>query len=92
MRKAIIAATLGSLVLAAPAAHANEWEGLAAGLAGAVITGAIVASQQPHVVFVPVHHHHVVVRRAPPRVIVIHDHAPVQASVPAGLVGDHGGL
>ena len=34
MRKAIIVATLGSLVFAAPAAHANEWEGLAGGLAG----------------------------------------------------------
>ena len=92
MRKAIIAATLGSLVLAAPAAHANEWEGLAAGLAGAVITGAIIASQQPRYVYVPVRHRPVAVRHraAPPRVIVIHDHAPAQ--VPASMIGDQGGL
>ena len=67
MRRAFIVATLGSLVFAAPAAHANEWEGLAGGLAGGLIAGAIAASQQPHVVYVPVPvvRHHVVRRRAP---------------------------
>ena len=34
MKKLLVATTIASLVLAAPAARANEWGGLAAGLAG----------------------------------------------------------
>jgi hypothetical protein len=58
MRKAIIAATLASLVFTAPAAHAGDWEGaaIAGGIIGtALLAGAIAASQhqpEPRVVYV----------------------------------------
>ena len=97
MRKAIIVATLGSLVLAAPAAHANEWEGLAVALPAQSLPERSLrrSSHMSSTCRASCHHSSHVsrrTRRAPPRVIVIHDHAPVQASVPEGLVGDHGGL
>jgi hypothetical protein len=73
MRKLLLATTIASLVLAAPAAHAQEWEGLVGGLAGGLIAGAIISSQQPHVYYVP-RHRYVAPR---PRVIVVHDHQVV---------------
>ena len=88
MKKLLVATTIASLVLAAPAARANEWGGLVGGLAGGIIAGAIVSSmQQPRMVYVPVRRHYVAPR--PVRVIVVHDHpvvhtviAPVPVAVP----------
>ena len=88
MRKVIIAATIASIALAAPAAHADEWGGLVGGLAGGLIAGAIASSMQPHTVYVPVERRHHVAPRprapAPTRVVVVHDRpAPVAVPVPA---------
>jgi hypothetical protein len=88
MKKLLVATTIASLVLAAPAARANEWGGLVGGLAGGIIAGAIVSSmQQPRMVYVPVRRHYVAPR--PVRVVVVHDHpvvhtviAPVPVAVP----------
>ena len=88
MKKLLVATTIASLVLAAPAARANEWGGLVGGLAGGIIAGAIVSSmQQPRMVYVPVRRHYVAPR--PARVVVVHDHpvvhtviAPVPVAVP----------
>jgi hypothetical protein len=89
MRKVIIATTIASLVLAAPAARADEWGGLVGGLAGGLIAGAIISSQQPRMVYVPVQRRHAAPR---PRVVVVHDRqvvhtvyvpAPVAAPAPA---------
>jgi hypothetical protein len=88
MKKLLVATTIASLVLAAPAARANEWGGLVGGLAGGLIAGAIVSSmQQPRMVYVPVRRHYVAPR--PVRVVVVHDHpvvhtviAPVPVAVP----------
>lgn len=87
MRKVIIAATIAGLVLAAPAARADEWGGLVGGLAGGLIAGAIASSMQPHTVYVPVERRHHVAPRprapAPTRVVVVHDRlAPVAVPVP----------
>ena len=89
MKKLLVATTIASLVLAAPAARANEWGGLVGGLAGGLIAGAIVSSmQQPRMVYVPVRRHYVA-PRAPVRIVVVHDHpvvhtvvAPVPVAVP----------
>jgi hypothetical protein len=80
MKKLLVATTIASLVLAAPAARANEWGGLVGGLAGGLIAGAIVSSmQQPRMVYVPVRRHYVAPR--PVRVVVVHDHPVVHTVV-----------
>ena len=88
MKKLLVATTIASLVLAAPAARANEWGGLVGGLAGGLIAGAIVSSmQQPRMVYVPVRRHYVATRT--PSVPNASDHpvvhtvvAPVPVAVP----------
>ena len=97
MKKLLVATTIASLALSAPAAHANEWGALAGGLAGGIIAGAIVSSmQQPRTVYVPVRvaphqRPHYVAPKTPVRVVVVHDHpyavvhtvvAPVPVAVP----------
>ena len=89
MRKLLLATTIASLVLAAPAAHAQEWGGLVGGLAGGLIAGAIIASQQPHYYYVPAQRHRHVAPR--PRVVVrdrtvvrtVYTQAPAAAPAPA---------
>jgi hypothetical protein len=93
MKKLLVATTIASLVLAAPAARADEWGGLVGGLAGGLIAGAIASSMQPHTIYVPVERRHHVAPRprapAPTRVVVVHDRpvvntvvAPVPVAVP----------
>ena len=83
MKKLLVATTIASLVLAAPAAQANEWGGLAGGL----IAGAIASSMQPHYVYVPVQRHYAAPRRAPARVVVVHDRPVVHTVVaPAPVI------
>jgi hypothetical protein len=90
MKKLLVATTIASLVLADPAARANEWGGLVGGLAGGLIAGAIASSMQPHYYYAPVQRHYVAPRRAPVRVVVVHDRqvtnntvvAPVPVAVP----------
>jgi hypothetical protein len=88
MKKLLVATTVASLVLAAPAARAQEWGGLAAGLEGGLIAGAIASSmQQPRMVYVPVERRHHVAPRprtpAPTRVVVVHDRQVVNNTVVA---------
>jgi hypothetical protein len=96
MRKAIIAATLASLVFTAPAAHAGDWEGaaIAGGIIGtALLAGAIAASQhqpEPRVVYVDrqpraQRHAHVRAPKAPARVAA----KPAPTRLVAGGQIDH---
>jgi hypothetical protein len=85
MKKLLVATAIASLVLTAPAAHADEWGSFAGGLAGGLIAGAIASSMQPRAVYVPVYRvvprHHYVAPRAPARVVVVHDHSVIHTVV-----------
>lgn len=78
--------------IAGSQANAQDWGGAIGGLAGGVIAGAIIASQQPRYVYVPVRQHyytsrHRAVAYATPRRQYTHT-VTTGATQPSGPSGD----